>query len=177
MSRTHHATYWSYQQQNMMFKRACIHTSIPMQLGLSPCCRAVGGTDAQRGPERPRYIDLHREGQRGRAWIEQACPALGWLAGWGAGWQVWRKVKCLISLFMFLVIRHYIHTYIHRLLICSPLRSSGHRPQNDTNIHKPNNSQMTLCECSSHVRANAKFGGRPWESWQSCYQGYIDVHI
>ena len=29
----------------------------------------------------------------------------------------------------------YIHTCIHRLLICSPLRSSGNRPQNDTNIH------------------------------------------
>ena len=72
-------------------------------------------------------------------------------------------------------IHTYIHTCIHRLLICSPLRSSGHRPQNDTNIHKPNTSQMTICECSSHVRANAKFGGRPWESWESCYQGYIDV--
>ena len=29
---------------------------------------------------------LHREAQRGRAWIEQACHALGWLAGGLAGW-------------------------------------------------------------------------------------------
>ena len=36
--------------------------------------------EAQRGPERP------REAQRGRAWIEQACHALGWLAGGLAGW-------------------------------------------------------------------------------------------
>ena len=35
---------------------------------------------AQRSPEKP------RESQRGRAWTEQACPALGRLAGWLAGW-------------------------------------------------------------------------------------------
>ena len=33
--------------------------------------------EAQGGSERP------REAQGGRACIEQACPALGWLAGWG----------------------------------------------------------------------------------------------
>jgi len=33
------------------------------------------------GPKRP------KEGQRGRAWIEQACFGLGWLAsGWLVGW-------------------------------------------------------------------------------------------
>ena len=44
--------------------------------------------EAQRGPERPMYICMYvcRQAQRGRAWTEQACHALGWLAGGLAGW-------------------------------------------------------------------------------------------
>ena len=44
--------------------------------------------EAQRGRERPMYICMHvcRQTQRGRAWTEQACHALGSLAGGLAGW-------------------------------------------------------------------------------------------
>ena len=44
--------------------------------------------EAQRGPERPRYSCMYvcRQALRGRAWTEQACHALGWLAGGLAGW-------------------------------------------------------------------------------------------
>ena len=52
--------------------------------------------DSQRGPERPREAQrgpgtvvcmyVCRQAQRCRAWTEQACHALGWLAGGLAGW-------------------------------------------------------------------------------------------
>ena len=65
----------------------CVCTCIVLSFLEKP----KGPREAQRGPESHREAqrcpEKPRETQRSRAWIEQACHALGWwLAGWLAGW-------------------------------------------------------------------------------------------
>ena len=54
--------------------------------------------EAQRGPERPREPCVCGEAQNGRAWIEQGCHALGWLAGGLAGWLTPRGLRRALGL-------------------------------------------------------------------------------
>ena len=58
--------------------------------------------EAQRGPERHRepivYTYVCGEAQNVRAWIEQACHALGWLTGGLAGWLRPRELREALGL-------------------------------------------------------------------------------
>ena len=58
--------------------------------------------EAQRGPERHREPIVHTyvcgEAQNVRAWIEQACHALGWLTGGLAGWLRPRELREALGL-------------------------------------------------------------------------------
>ena len=68
-------------------------------------CSPESIREAQRGTKRPReaqraystYICMWR-GQNVRAWIEQACHALGWLTGGLAGWLRPRELREALGL-------------------------------------------------------------------------------
>ena len=92
-------------------------------------CAWFGGlagwwAEAHRGPERP------REAQRGGAWIEQACHALGWRLPTSRFTTREAPHRFLSGTpeeapADYIHMYHYIHTYIHRVPNRNPLQTQG----------------------------------------------------